>query len=94
MAPPCTQVGSPQYWDTYWWTRTPAKGADTAATGPANATGFYTTLLANRRWWEDELAAEGMMDLALPSAKTSTNGSWITNQVRARPCADRLPTAC
>jgi hypothetical protein len=55
MAPPCKLVGTPQYWDTFWWSRTPG-GGNTELTGPVNAslpnaTGFYNTLLENRRWW-------------------------------------------
>ena len=86
MAPPCKLVGKPQYWDTYWWSRTPG-GGNTEITGPRNAslpnaTGFYGSLLENRRWWQAELAAEGMMELpSLPSPKT-TNGSWIHVEAR------------
>lgn len=52
MAPPCKLVGLPQYWDTYWWTRTPG-GGNTEINGPVNASlpnacGFYGTLLENR----------------------------------------------
>ena len=55
MAPPCELVGAPQYWDTFWWSRTPG-GGNTEITGPSNASlpnasGFYGTLLENRRWW-------------------------------------------
>ena len=86
MAPPCLLVGLPQYWDTYWWSRTPGSG-NTELTGPRNvslpnATGFYATLLENRRWWRAELAAEGMMELpSLPSPST-TNGTWIHIEAR------------
>ena len=75
--------GSPQYWDTYWWSRSPANGP-TNTTGPAtaaSASGFYQTLLENRRWWADEFAAEGMHELSLPSP-TSTNGTWLLTQMR------------
>ena len=84
MHPPCKMVGIPQYWDTYWWSRAPA-GANTSATGPtqpAPASGFYATLIQNRRWWSNELHSEGVMELELPSAKTSTNGTWLTIQAR------------
>jgi hypothetical protein len=84
MRPPCKMVGAPQYWDTYWWSRAPA-GADTSATGPAqpaNASGFYASLIANRRWWRNEFRSEGTMELELPSTKTSTNGTWLTIQAR------------
>ena len=43
------------------------------------AGGFYRSLLANRAWWDAELAAEGMMQLALPSPE-STNGTWLKAQ--------------
>ena len=87
MSPPCKLVGEPQYWDTFWWTRAPG-GGNTEHTGPLNtsslpnASGFYGTLLENRRWWGAELAAEGMMELpSLPSPKT-TNGTWIHVEAR------------
>lgn len=81
LAPPCSLVGQPQYWDTYWWTRVPGGGA-TNRTGPVNASsagGFYASLLENRRWWERELAAEGMMELSLPPG-ASTNGTRLWTQ--------------
>jgi len=83
MQAPCAQVGTPQYWDTYWWSRAPGNGAINA-TGPATAataSGFYASLLKNRRWWDAELEAEGMMQLSLPSP-ASTNGTWLMNQMR------------
>jgi len=47
------------------------------------ASGFYATLLENRRWWTAELAKEGMMEVELPSSsKTSTNGTWLGLQAR------------
>ena len=45
----------------------------------ANASGFYSTLLAVRAYWRRELAAEGMMELSLPSP-ASTNGTWLARQ--------------
>jgi len=60
-----------------------AAEGDTGITGPsaaANATGFYATLLENRRWWAAEMAKEEMMDLKLPSKKTATNGTWLEIQ--------------
>ena len=89
MAPPCEMVGSPQYWDTYWWSRFPGAtktDADhqTLLTGPtkaSSAAGFYKTLIETRRWWTAELAAEGMMQLSLPSP-ASTNGTWLHMQAR------------
>ena len=83
MAPPCKQIGAAQYWDTYWWTRTPAAAGDTGITGPtaaADASGFYATLLENRRWWSAELAKEGLMEISLPSRETTTNGTWLSIQ--------------
>lgn len=85
MAPPCAMIGAPQYWDTFWWSRAPGAG-DTEATGPSNASmptaaGFYATMLENRRWWDAELKAEGMMELSLPSPAT-TNGTWLQTQMK------------
>ena len=82
MAPPCKIVGEPQYWDTYWWSKAPGNGK-TLRTGPVNgssASGFYESLLENRRWWSDELNAEGMHELRLPSP-ASTNGTWLLTQM-------------
>ena len=53
-----------------------------AVTGPINATSardFYVMLLENRRYWDAELAGEGMMELQLPSP-TTTNGTWLHTQ--------------
>ena len=77
----CRLVGEPQYWDTYWWSRIPG-GAPPNRTGPlsaASASGFYTSLLENRQWWQRELAAEGMMELRLPMS-AGTNGTWLWMQ--------------
>ena len=81
LEPPCALVGTPQHWDTYWWSNSPAGGATNASGPPAAAAagGFYGSLLANRRWWAAELAAEGMHALALPSL-ASTNGTWLALQ--------------
>ena len=48
----------------------------------ANASGFYANVLAVKRYWDAELAAEGMMHLALPAA-AHTNGSWLAQQARS-----------
>ena len=82
LEPPCALVGRPQHWDTYWWSNSPGGGATntTGPPAPAAAGGFYGSLLANRRWWAAELAAEGMMHLALPSP-ASTNGTWLATQM-------------
>ena len=63
-----------------------ANATDTARqtlyTGPANASsagGFYGALLELRHWWARELAAEGMMQLELPSPP-STNGTYLATQ--------------
>jgi hypothetical protein len=79
----CQLVGAPQYWDTYWWSRAPGNST-TSTYGPtaaASASGFYASLLANRAWWERELTLEGMMDLSLPSPR-STNGTQLAMQMR------------
>ena len=73
--------------DSYWFSRFPGANktdanTQTLLTGPINATSsvdFYETLLDNRRYWDAELAAEGMMDLSLPSPN-STNGTWLKQQ--------------
>jgi hypothetical protein len=79
----CSLIGSPQYYDTYWWTSAP--DGKTGLTGPANASqaaGFYANLLENRKWWSAELAAEGMMEMELPSP-ASTNGTYLKTQAIA-----------
>ena len=85
MAPPCKQIGTPQYWDTYWWSNAPGNNGKTVGEyGPLNAAGaagFYETLMQNREWWDAELGKEGMMELSLPSsAKTATNGTWLQTE--------------
>ena len=88
MKPPCTlRPDSVVYVDTYWFASYPGANAtdtqkQTLRTGPVNASsasGFYETLLENRRWWAAELAAEGMHELSLPSP-ASTNGTWLAEQ--------------
>jgi len=79
----CELIGAPQYYDTYWWSHAP--DGRTGLTGPehsAAAAGFYANLLENRRWWAAELAAEDMMQLALPSP-ASTNGTYLKTQAIA-----------
>eukprot|EP01052_Picozoa_sp_SAG31_P046837 SAG31_NODE_9120_length_1330_cov_1.542648_1_plen_385_part_10 len=73
-----------QYWQNYWWARTPGKGADGTAFGPevsSGAAGFYRNLLRVRRYWDATLQAEGMMELTLPDG-TETNGTWLNLQAR------------
>ena len=85
--PPCKIHGWPMYWDSYWFSRFPGvnktdANTQTLLTGPVNATSstsFYATLLDNRRYWDMELAAEGMMEISLPSP-SSTNGTWLKTQ--------------
>ena len=75
------------YWDSMWFARFPSAtpaadqtnitgGVGTAMRSPA---GFYANLLELRRWWDAELAAEGMMELSLPSP-ASTNGTYLKTQ--------------
>lgn len=45
----------------------------------ANASGFYSNMLRVKRYWDAELAQEGMMKLVLPEGPT-TNGSWLAQQ--------------
>lgn len=85
MVPPCKLIGSPQFWDTYWFSQTPGggDGVEAAPAGPPNAStsaGFYLSLLENRWWWDRELTAEGMMELELPSPP-STNGTYLKTQM-------------
>ena len=87
----CGQVGQPQYWDTFWWSRFPGTGTGAAPPAPSSAAqptagGFYQTLLENRKWWDNELANEGMMQLTLPDVKTATNGACVRAFVCVRYC--------
>ena len=85
--PPCKLIDWPMYWDTMWFARFPgANKSDTyhqsLITGSFNysqPSGFYTALLEQRRFWDAELAAEGMMSLSLPSP-SSTNGTYLKTQ--------------
>ena len=78
--PVCGLVGAPLYFDTFWWSNVPAGGTDHAMpVVKPSASAFYAALLENRRWWDAELAAEGMMELSLPSP-ASTNGTWLAAQ--------------
>ena len=87
MMAPCTLHTAPMYWDTYWFARFPGANASdtltqTLRTGPVSpspSSGFYRTLLENRRWWERELAAEGAHVLRLPEL-ASTNGTMLVMQ--------------
>lgn len=45
----------------------------------ANASGFYSNLLAVKRYWDVTLAEEDMMQLALPDTPAN-NGSWLAQQ--------------
>ena len=68
-----------QFWQNYWWSRTPGKGGDGTAFGPeaaSGAAGFYRNLLRVRRYWDEALQAEGMMELRLPE-EPGTNGTWL-----------------
>ena len=79
-APPCELHGDAQYWDSFWFARAPDNRTDlTGPVHPSAASGFYANLLAVRRYWKAELAAEGMMALSLPSPP-STNGTWLQLQ--------------
>jgi len=79
LAPPCELVGTPQYYDTYWFSNSPITDRWIRPELKANASGFYGNLLAVKRYWDRELAAEGMMALSLPDT-AGTNGSWLTDQ--------------
>ena len=79
MGPPCKLHGSPQYYDTYWYSYSPITTRWMRPEMMANATGFYTNMLLVQRYWEKELAAEGMMKLELPPS-SATNGEWLKQQ--------------
>ena len=80
-APPCALLGSPQYYDTYWFTYSPITRRWIRPELQANASGFYGNVLAVKRFWDAELMAEGMVQVALPAA-ADTNGSWLVQQAR------------
>lgn len=79
MAPPCALLGSPQYYDTYWYSASPITDRWIRPELQANASGFYGNLLKVKRFWDAELKAEGMMELELPGA-SGTNGTWLHQQ--------------
>jgi hypothetical protein len=78
-APPCRLHGKPQYYDTYWYSSSPITSRWIRPELAANASGFYANVLRVKRWWDAELAAEGMMGLSLPPA-AGTNGTWLATQ--------------
>ena len=81
MAPPCNLLGAPMYFDTYWWSNRPnGQTGETGPQHPASAAGFYANLLEIRRWWDAELAAEGMMQLESLPSPASTNGTYLKMQ--------------
>ena len=79
--PPCHLHGKPQYYDTYWYSSSPGNITNQwiPPSYMANASGFYSNLLAVKRYWDATLEAEGMMMLELP-ATSSNNGSWLVQQ--------------
>ena len=85
------------YWDSMAYAHFPgANASDTAhqtlITGPVNFSqpaGFFANLLALRRWWARELAAEDMMSLRLPSPAT-TDGAYLSAQARPARTLSRL----
>ena len=81
FAPPCELLGKPQYYDTYWYSFSPITSRWIRPELQANASGFYSNLLAVKGFWDAELAAEGMMSLSLPATAT-TNGTWLAQQAR------------
>lgn len=82
MAPPCALLGQPQYWDTYWWSNMHPGSPHTASNSSASARGFYSSLLANRRWWAAELASEGMHELVSLPSPAASNGTFLATQAR------------
>ena len=77
--PPCERIGDAQYYDTYWYSNSPITTRWIRPELRANASGFYSNLLAVKRFWDATLIAEGMMRLRLPEG-TSTNGTWLSQQ--------------
>lgn len=63
FAPPCALHGDPQYYDTYWYSSSPGNITNRwiRPERMGNASGFYGNLLAVKRFWDAELAAEDMM---------------------------------
>ena len=64
---------------TYWYSFSPITTRWIRPELRANASGFYSNLLRVSRYWEAELAAEGMMAVELP-VTPGTNGSWLRDQ--------------
>ena len=75
----CKVLGKPQYYDTYWYSFSPITSRWIRPELQGNATGFWTNMLRVKRYWDSELAAEGMMSLTLPDTKGS-NGTWLVQQ--------------
>lgn len=77
----CKLKGAPQYYDTYWYSNSPANITNRwiRPEAMANASGFYNNMLAVQRYWDKTLEDEGMMQLSLPSTKAN-NGSWLITQ--------------
>jgi len=81
FGPPCELLGSPQYYDTYWYSYSPITSRWIRPELQANASGFYSNLLRVGEYWDAELAAEAMMQPSLPDTPT-TNGTWLVQQAR------------
>ena len=75
----CRKFGKPQYYDTYWYSFSPITSRWIRPELMANASGFYSNLLAVHQYWESTLRSEGMMDVRLPET-SATNGTWLTQQ--------------
>lgn len=76
----CKLHGEPQYWDTYWYSRSPI-GQFVPPQYVADAAGFYKNLILTRTYWRRTLSEEGLADLQLPSAPgCKTNGTWLAMQ--------------
>ena len=73
------KVSSHQYWENYWFTRTPGKSDAFGPEQPASAAGFYSNLLKVHLYWQHTKQAEGMATLSLPST-LGTNGTWLVQQ--------------
>ena len=77
----CQLLGAPQYYDTYWYSASPANITRQwiPPEAAANASGFYSNMLDVKQFWDETLAAEGMMQLSLPDTPKN-NGTWLATQ--------------
>ena len=77
----CKLKGLPQYYDTYWYSNSPGNITNRwiRPDAMANASGYYGNMLAVKRYWDQTLEDEGMMQLTLPDT-AANNGTWLVQQ--------------